>query len=105
MTKPIRGIYRDGVIQLHEPLDFPDNTPLILAVYADPFANNDELDEATRERAKIHEILVMAGIVRPSPVPRRSKSPLSPEREAEIAEKLAKVEPIYDIIREERDSN
>jgi hypothetical protein len=106
MTLLIQGVYRDGAFHPNEPVELPDNTPVSMAVNAvntAPVANEES--EAERERRRIHEMLVAAGVVRPGPVPGPIKSTLSPEREAEIAQELAKAGPIYDIIREERDSN
>lgn len=111
----IEGIYRDGAFHPTEPVELEENTRVKLAVEAQAPAPTveptvvepavEEESDADRERREVHEILVAAGVVRPGPVPGPTKSPLSPEREAEIARKLAEVGPIYDIIREERDSN
>ena len=68
-------------------------------------AGEVDTDETERERREIHEILVSSGLVRPGPVPGPITSTLSPEREAELAQKLAKARPLSAIIREERDSN
>jgi hypothetical protein len=106
MTLLIQGVYRDGVFHPNEPVKLPDNTPVSMAVDAVNTAPVvDEESDAARERRRIHEMLVAAGVVRPGPVPGPFKSELSPERQAELARKLAEAGPIYDIIREERDSN
>ena len=106
MTILINGVYRDGVFHPTEPVELEDNTPVTMAVNAKHNAEVTQVEsDADRERREIHEILVAAGVVRPGPVPGPIKSPLSPEREAEIAQKLAEIGPIYDIIREERDAN
>jgi hypothetical protein len=106
MTLLIDGVYRDGVFHPTEPVELPDNTPVSMAVNAkNPLPAAGEESDADRERREIHEILVAAGVVRPGPVPGPTKSPLSPERRAELARELAKAGPVYDIIREERDSN
>jgi hypothetical protein len=106
MTLLIQGVYRDGVFHPNEPVELLDNTPVSMAVNAiNPAPVTGGESDADRERRRIHEILVAAGVVRPGPVPGPIKSTLSPEREAEIAQELAKAGPIYEIIREERDSN
>jgi hypothetical protein len=106
MTLLINGVYRDGVFHPDEPVELENNTPVTMAVNAkNPALAVGEESDGARERREVHEILVAAGIVRPGPVPGPVKSPLSPEREAEIARKLAEIGPVYDIIREERDSN
>jgi hypothetical protein len=99
----IDGVYRDGVFHPNEPVDLPNNTPVSMAV--NPAPTEGEESDGDRERREVHEILVARGVVRPGPVPGPVKSRLSPEREAELARKLAEIGPIYDIIREERDSN
>ena len=106
MTLLIDGIYRDGVFHPTEPVALEDNTRVKMAVETQtPAPPVGEERDADRERREVHEILVAAGVVRPGPVPGPTKSPIFPEREAEIARKLAEFGPIYDIIREERDSN
>jgi predicted DNA-binding antitoxin AbrB/MazE fold protein len=113
MTLLINGVYRDGVFHPDEPVDLKDNTRVKLVVEAKEAAPpqtakaGDEVVESDedRERREVHEILVAAGVVRPGPVPGPSPSLALSEREKEIARKLAKLGPIYDIIREERDSN
>lgn len=106
MTLLIDGIYRDGVFHPTEPVPLEDNTRVKMAVDAQtPATPVGEESDADRERREVHEILVAAGVVRPGPVPGPSPSKLTKERRAELARKLAEVGPIYDIIREERDSN
>jgi hypothetical protein len=106
MTLLIKGVYRDGAFYPNEPVALADNTEVSMAVDAIATATEtNEESDGDRERTEIHEILVAAGVVRPGPVPGPTKSPLSPEREAEIARKLAEIGSIYEIIREERDSN
>ena len=102
MTTLVRAVYRDGVLHPIEPLELPDNTPVVVSVSV---AGEVDTDETERERREIHEILVSSGLVRPGPVPGPITSTLSPEREAELAQKLAKARPLSAIIREERDSN
>ncbi len=106
MTLLVDGVYRDGVFHPTEPVELPDNTRVSMVVNTvNSIPEEDVESDADRERRKIHEILVAAGVVRPGPVPGPVKSVLSPEREAELARELAKAGPIYEIIREERDSN
>ena len=105
MTLLIHGVYRDGVFHPNEPVALPNNTPVAMTVEIDTTDEVSEVDEAERKRREFHELLVAAGLVRPGHVPGLFKSSLSPERQAELARKLAEAGPIYDIIREERDSN
>jgi hypothetical protein len=106
MTLLIRGVYRDGVFHPVEPVALENNTFVTMTVDAkSPAVPAEQESEAARERREIHEVLVKAGVVHPGPVPGPVQSPLSPEREAEIAHKLAEIGPVYDIIREERDGN
>jgi hypothetical protein len=106
MTTLVRGVYRDGAFHPDEPVALPDNTPVVMTIdTVNTTPVTSEESAADRERREIHEALVAAGVVRPGPVPGPVKSRLTPERRAELARKLAEVGPIYDIIREERDSN
>lgn len=106
MTLLIKGIYRDGAFYPNEPVALADNTEVAMTVDpVKPVTGSGEESDADRKRREIHEILAAAGVIRPGPVPGPTKSPISPEREAEIARKLAEIGDIYGIIREERDSN
>jgi hypothetical protein len=107
MTTRVYGVFRDGVFHPNRPVDLPENTPVFMVIdVVVPTPIPDDESEGDRERRRIHEILVEGGIVRPGPVPGPYKSTLSPEREEEIAQELAKIgRPVYDIIRKERDSN
>src|SRR5688500_4082513 len=106
MTTLVRAVYRDGAFHPDEPLALPDNTPVMKTIDTVNTAPMEgEGREANSDRRYMHEALVAAGLVRPGPVPGPVKSRLTPERRAELARKLAEVGPIYDIIREERDSN
>lgn len=107
MTLLIEGTFRNGVFHPDVPVGLPDNTRVSMAVNAvpDTLPTTHEESDADRERQKVHEILVAAGVVRPGPVPGPVRSTLSPKRRAELARKLAEIGPIYDIIREERDRN
>lgn len=110
MTLIIEGTFRNGVFHPDKPVELPDNTRVSMAVNAvdtplNAISISTEESDADRDRTKVHEILVAAGVVRPGPVPGPGKSTLSPKRRAELAQKLAELGPLYDIIREERDRN
>jgi hypothetical protein len=107
MTMHLIGVYRDGVFHPVEPVEIAENTTVTMAVdiVETKAAANIESDAVERERRGFHELLVAANLGRSGSAPEPFKSPLSPEREAEIGRELAKIGPIYNIIREERDSN
>jgi hypothetical protein len=93
----LRGVYRDGVVHLSEPLELPDNTEVDVSV--SPIAAPEQIQS---ERERIHALFLAEGLVKPRlPVP--TKPPLSPEREAELATKLAKAGPLSDLILKERE--
>jgi hypothetical protein len=97
MMATLRGIYRAGVVHLREPLALPDNTEVDVSV-----SPVETQEHKQSERDRIHALFVAKGLVRPHAHP-QAQPPLSPEREAEIAEKLAKAGSLSELIIKERD--
>jgi hypothetical protein len=93
----LRGVYRDGAVHLREPLELPDNTEVAISVSA-----VEKQVDAQSERDRVHEFFVAEGLVRPHSQT-QAQPPLSPEQEAELAEKLAQGGSLSKLIIKERD--
>ena len=91
----LRGVYRNGSVHLREPLELPDNTEVDVAVR--PVSTQPQ-----SEHERIRACLLEAGIVSPR-LQTNVQPPLSPEREAELAAKLAKAGNLSDLVIQERD--
>jgi hypothetical protein len=100
MTTYVQGIYRGGVLYLHELLPYPDDTAVTVTVevIVQPDPERAELERA-------HALLVAAGVVKPGPLPGPVESTLPPERAAELANLFARGGPVSDLIIAERNED
>jgi hypothetical protein len=97
MMTVLRGVYKDGAVHLHEPLALPNNTEVDVSISP---VNGHE--NAQNEREQIHALFLAAGLILPHSQT-QAEPPLSPEREAQLAEKLAKAGSLSDLIIKERE--
>ncbi|MCC6454664.1 MAG: hypothetical protein IT328_06955 [Caldilineaceae bacterium] len=98
MTTYIRGVYRDGVVHLRKPLKLANDTEVNVSV-----APVDMQAEAHSERERIYAIFLSAGLVEPRSQDQPAQPPLTPERESELAEKLAQAGSLSELIIQERE--
>ena len=121
MSQTITAIYADGVLRPLTPLSLAEQTQVEVEIKringaAAPAANAQTagLDQskdhprapqsaATDERARIHQILIAAGLVTERPPVPPPSPPLSAEEEERLGRLFAVGKPLSEIIIEERE--
>lgn len=92
-----RGVYNKGTVYLREQVELPDNTEVDVSLR--PVKRQGQTQS---ERDRIHALFLAEGLVKPRSQT-QTEPPLSPEREAELAEKLAKAGSLSELIIKERE--
>ena len=91
MDQITTAIYENGILRPAVALDLPEHSEVEITIHS----NSESLDD------KVGRALEAAGLSTPRHI---RKSPISPERRAELAEIFSSETPLGDYIREDRDA-
>ncbi len=102
MSQIITAIYADGVLRPVVPLELPEQTEVEIEVK--PIVKTNGAAASTLdERARIHQILVDAGLVLERKLPRLPSPPISEEERERLSRVFSVGKPLSEIIIEERE--
>ncbi len=95
MGEIITAVYEHGILRPLTPMTLPEHTRLQLQIVS-------KLSPAKEERQQVHQALLDAGLIRPSPAVEQVE-PVSEPELIDAARSLAAAGPISDLIIMERD--